>query len=105
VKFLAQNIQICPFYEGLKFAHFIKVDFTKKFPGSIKLNIFSKTKNILNPYDLAHRALMTLSLKVKGKGHIFLVKNLILNFKIERHDIFLDLNSLNHCKSVSNNIS
>jgi hypothetical protein len=88
LKFLAQHIQICPFYERQKFAHFIKSDFTKKLPGSIKLCIFSKTKHILNPYILAHRALMTLTSKVKSQGHIFLVKNLILNFKIEQHDIF-----------------
>jgi hypothetical protein len=83
IKFLAQNIQICPFYEGPKFAHFIKSDITKKLPGSTKLGIFSKTKHILNTYNLAHRALITPSLKVKGQGHIFLVKNLILNFKIQ----------------------
>jgi hypothetical protein len=46
MKFLAQNIEICPFYEGSNFAHFIKTDFTKKLPGSIKLEIFSKTKHI-----------------------------------------------------------
>jgi hypothetical protein len=88
MKIVAQNIQICPFYEEPKFAHFIKNDFTKMLPGSIKLGIFSKTKHILNPYDLAHRALMTPSLKVKDQGHIFLVKNIILNIKIEGHDIF-----------------
>jgi hypothetical protein len=89
LKFLAQNIQICPFYEGPKFAHVIKSDFTKKkkLPGSVKLNIFSKTKHILNPYNLAHRALMTLTPGLKG--HVFMVENLILNFKIERHDIVL----------------
>jgi hypothetical protein len=64
MKFLAQNNQICPFYEGPKFARFIKSVFTKKPPGSIKLGVFSKTKHILNPYDLSLRALMTLSLKV-----------------------------------------
>jgi hypothetical protein len=94
MKFLAKNTQICPFYEGPKFAHFINNDFTKKLPGSVKLGIFSKTKHILNPYDRAHRALMTPSLKVKDQGHIFLVKNLILNYKSERRDIFLDPNSL-----------
>jgi hypothetical protein len=90
MKFLAQNNQICPFYEGPKFAHFIKIksDFTKKLPGSIKLGIFSKTKHILNPYILAHRDLMILTSKVKGKYHVFLVKKSIYNFKIERHDIF-----------------
>jgi hypothetical protein len=88
MKILAQNIQICPFSERPKFAHFLKSDCTKKLTGSIKLGVFSKTKHILNPYDLAHRALMTPSLKVKGQGHIFLVKSLILNFKIERHTIF-----------------
>jgi hypothetical protein len=43
MKFLAKNIQLCPFYEEPKFAHFIKRDFTKKLPGSTKLGIFSKT--------------------------------------------------------------
>jgi hypothetical protein len=89
MNFLAQNIKICPCYEGPKFAHSIKSDFTKMLPVSIKLGIFSKTKHLLNPYDLAHRALMTLTSKVKGQGRVFLVKNLIFNFKIERHDIFL----------------
>jgi hypothetical protein len=77
MKILAQNIQICPLYEGSKFAHLIKSDFTKKLPGSTKLRIFSKPKHILNPDDLAHGALMTPSSKVKGQGHIFLVKNII----------------------------
>jgi hypothetical protein len=31
---------------------------------------------------------MTPTSEVKGQGHGFLVKNLILNFKIEQHDIF-----------------
>jgi hypothetical protein len=87
IKFLAKIIQICPFYEGRKFAHFIKRDLTKKLPGSNKLGIFSKTKHILYPYILARGALMTPTSEVKGQGHVFLVKNLILNFKIERHDI------------------
>jgi hypothetical protein len=73
--FLAQNIQNCPFYEGPKFAHFVIIDFTKKLPDSIKLSIFSKIKHILNPYILAHRALMTPTSEVKGQGHVLLVKN------------------------------
>jgi hypothetical protein len=91
MKVSAQNTQICPFYEEPKFAHFIKSDFTKKLPGYIKLGIFSKTKHILNPHDLAHRAMMTPTSEIKGQGqgHVFLVQDLILNFRTERHDTFI----------------
>jgi hypothetical protein len=44
LKLLASNIQICPFYERRRFAHFIKSDFTKK------TSRFYKTRHIFKNY-------------------------------------------------------
>jgi hypothetical protein len=70
MKFLDQNNQICQVSEGSNFAHLIKSHFTKNRPASLNICIFSKTQHILNPFDLAHRALMTLSVKVKVQGRV-----------------------------------
>jgi hypothetical protein len=55
----------------------------KALPVSIHMMIFYKTKLILNPYTLAHAALMTSSVKVEGQGQIFVIEIFILKLKCE----------------------